>query len=389
MSLIDEWPPWPNDEQLETEPGNEDDTAGCEHRRHDDRISSGCGDARAFTFPELVAPGCHGWRRSPLTMRNASWAIAARELRLTGDAVAEHDRDLDHARIEALRAVEHLELEGEALCANGLELAVAEELGAERAEPRGRIVRRQVEQQPRVLAAGTRQHPAPPRPPGRRTAVDVPRPDREVGAGVERGEQRGRVAGSCDRSASISIDRVVPVRECVPEPVAVGGAEPRLAMAPLDRDRTERTAERVRRDRRCRRGWRRRRRARRRSEPRGGCRAATGSMLSASSNVGTTTSAFGRSAAASSPAAVRRPSDGRARRTLTTSATRSPSTTSGPPTIASCWSRSPKRAGHRLAHDLVRHDQHHRLGRRRCGRRGSRCCSAAVGSAQPTYPGNV
>ena len=114
----------------------------------------------------------------------------------------------------------------------------SEQVGAEGAEPRRGIVRRQVQEPPTgVLAAGAGQQPTVERPAGRRATRDVAGADREVGAGIERGDQRGNGRGVVGEVGVHLDDRVVAVRETVAEPVAVRGAEAGLTVAPHHRDR--------------------------------------------------------------------------------------------------------------------------------------------------------
>ena len=156
---------------------------------------------------------------------------------------------------------------------------------------RGGVVDGEAEHAGGVAVAPPRQHRAVPRPVRDAAAGDVAGADGQVGAVLDRGQERGRSPGSWDRSLSISTSTSAPWSMATGEAGPVGRAEPGLGRPPQHLRRRRARPRAPRRGRRCRRGWRRRPPgSRRRARPRARGRAPR-SMFSASLYVGRTTTA--------------------------------------------------------------------------------------------------
>ena len=158
----------------------------------------------------------------------------------------------------ALGEVGHLHLEAVAVGPHAVEVDAREVVAVVGAEAGGGVVHREAEHGAGVETATARDRAPQPLPVGDRAAGHVARPDGEVGARLDRGEQLRAAPPGRARGRRPSRSSRRSPREADPEPGAVRGAEARLLRAGAAR-RCRRGPRRASRPgRRCRRGCRRR-----------------------------------------------------------------------------------------------------------------------------------
>ena len=149
-------------------------------------------------------------KRSRGTSHIASAAIRQDILLSPALAVAEDDRHLDHAEAGPHRAVGQLDLEGIAPRADAVEVDRLEHLAAEALEAAGQVAHAQAEHPARVGRAALADEAPQETPVAHAAAGHVARAQRQVGAAVDRLQQAGEVAGSWEKSESISITYPAP-----------------------------------------------------------------------------------------------------------------------------------------------------------------------------------